>query len=650
MTEVGPIFFPRSKVQMRLFWLAIMSLAAAFRFVNLGQLGLWGDEGYSALSAQAILDYGYPLLPSGGIYPRSLVFLYFEALSVKAFGLNEFALRFPAAIMGLLAILMSYKLSQRLFGKNVALVVVVLMAFSNWEIEFSRNARMYTFFQFFFLLSVYVFYRAYIEGEKRYQWFVIPVWIFTVFVHQLSITLMAILIIPLFLRNIPFKKKWILLPGLILFSVLWVGGNQFQRYLRYGEIPLKQAGNGSGSGGKRPILASPSTDLIEVITTGGGVTLFIFMGLVTLLVLFLVHRSLKSDEYRIEYFYLLLIVGASFFNQIALTLVLLVGYTLIFFKDLQSWKQKPFLIACAICISSFFFWVILGLFQGFELSRILSLTLQYPYLKDRFLKYYLPGWPQEMILASLGMLLLWKSAILYHKEKIIFALLSFIGPVLLLSFANAHDNSARYSFHLFPFLLMFEAYAFVYLSQKYSLKKMVLVPVSVVVLFFVLSDTRLTDLGNVMNRGYGDAFERPIPMSRKSYTFYPDYQSTSQYIKESLSEGDIVVSMRELIPFHYIQKIDYIWTGAENIRFSPLLNDTNAKKISRSGILSLLSNDELQRVWFLSDPFRIAQLEKNEVQDSLSFLANISDCMVYRGHDRKTTVYLISSEKNCLRR
>jgi len=153
-----------------------------------------------------------------------------------------------------------------------------------------------------------------------------------------------------------------------------------------------------------------------------------------------------------------------------------------------------------------------------------------------------------------------------------------------------------------------------------------------------------------MGRDYGDVFERPIPMSRKSYTFYPDYRSTSQYIKKNISDRDIVISMRELIPFYYIQKIDYVWTGAVNIRFAPPLKDTAAKKISRSDILNLLSNNETQRVWLLSDPFRVAKLKKNKVQDSLLFLEQLSDCIVYRGHDGKTIVHLISSERECLQR
>ncbi|MBN4050099.1 hypothetical protein JYT17_00595, partial [Nitrospira defluvii] len=297
----------------------------------------------------------------------------------------------------------------------------------------------------------------------------------------------------------------------------------------------------------------------------------------------------------------------------------------------------------------FFFWLIWGLSQGFHLSKILSLTLQYPYLKDRFLKYYLPGWPLEMLLAGIGGILLWQSVILYRKKESIVALLSFVGPILLLSFANANDNSARYSFHLFPFLLMFEAYALVFIGHHFfANKKMVMIPIFLFVLFFALSDTRLSHLGNIIFRGYGDTFERPIPMSRKSYTFYPDYKSTSNYIKSHLSVGDIVVSMRELIPFYYVQKIDYIWQGTGEVRFSPLLNDTNAKMINHSEITDLLSKDKTQRIWFLSDPFRIAKLKREKDQNALSFLSHISNCIVYRGQDNKTTVHLLVADNNCL--
>jgi len=650
MSEARRFAFSNPKTQMQLFWLVIMAAAAFFRFANLGKLGLWGDEGYAALSAQAILRYGYPRLPSGGIYPRSLFFLYIEALSVRVFGLNEYGLRFPSAVIGLATILMSYKLSSRLLGKSVALAVVVLMAFSNWEIEFSRHARMYIFFQFSFLSSLYVFYRSYFDEKKWAQLAVIPVWAFTVFVHQLSISLAAVLLIPFFIRGLRLKRKCLLFPSLLGLGVLWVLEGRLQSYLRYATASLNPTAGTSSGGFKLPV-AVPPLDLVDALALRSDNLFFAWIGFATALALFLVHKSLKQRKLRIAYLYLILIGGASCFGQIALALLLLVGYTFFFFKDTQSWRQTPFRISCSICIGGLFFWVIAGFSDGLHLRKVLSLILQYPDLRNRFLKYYLPGWPMEMFVASLGMLLLWKSAVLFRKKEVIFILLSFIGPVLMMGFAKAGDNSARYSFHLFPLLLMFEAYAIVYLGKKVIPKRRTqAISIAFLVLFFVRSDTSLAHLESLVGRSYGSSFERPIPMSRKSTTFYPDYKSTSDYIRTNASDGDIIISMRELIPFYYMQKIDYVWTGEIRGYFPPLLGDTRAASISVSKINSLLSAGTSQKLWLLSDPFRVAKLEKIGDELALSFLAQISGCRVYRGQDKKTTVYFMASDNNCLQK
>jgi hypothetical protein len=83
MTETYQFSFSNSKGQMRQFWLVNISIAAIFRFVSLGQYGFWGDEGYSAHSAQGILEYGYPCFSSECLSWHLAIFVSRSAVGKK---------------------------------------------------------------------------------------------------------------------------------------------------------------------------------------------------------------------------------------------------------------------------------------------------------------------------------------------------------------------------------------------------------------------------------------------------------------------------------------------------------------------------------------------------------------------------------------
>src|SRR5690606_16720785 len=113
-----------------------------------GALGFRWDEDLSSLAVRAILDKGVPELPSGMVYLRGGVFLYLMAASASVLGFGELALRLPAALFGIATIPLAFLFGRALFGPRIGLVVAALIAISQWDIEFSRYARMYAPFTF----------------------------------------------------------------------------------------------------------------------------------------------------------------------------------------------------------------------------------------------------------------------------------------------------------------------------------------------------------------------------------------------------------------------------------------------------------------------------------------------------------------------
>ena len=116
-------------------------IAAAFRLYRLGEVPrvLDGDEGRIGFVAQTtvsgLLANPFTLWENFGA-----MYLQFIYLSMRFFGVNAFALRFVPAIGGILAMPSLYLLARWVGGQRIALITIIIFAFSHSHIHFSRIA------------------------------------------------------------------------------------------------------------------------------------------------------------------------------------------------------------------------------------------------------------------------------------------------------------------------------------------------------------------------------------------------------------------------------------------------------------------------------------------------------------------------------
>ncbi len=119
--------------------LAVTLLAAGFRFYRLGGIPriLDGDEGLIGLAAQTtaggLLANPFALWENFGAMYLQLI-----NTSMGFFGVNSFALRLLPAIGGTLAIPSLYLLARQIGGQRIALITILIIAFSHSHIHFSR--------------------------------------------------------------------------------------------------------------------------------------------------------------------------------------------------------------------------------------------------------------------------------------------------------------------------------------------------------------------------------------------------------------------------------------------------------------------------------------------------------------------------------
>ena len=152
-----------SKVCVALLALIIV-LGSFVRFHGLSKLGLAFEEPIHIYAAKGIIENGKPLLPSGREYRRALLFTDTVALSFKLFGINKFAARLPSVIFNIFSIILIYFAGSFFFDRKTGLVAALLMALIPFEIVWARTCRMYSMYQFFYLCSVFSFYKGF-EGK-----------------------------------------------------------------------------------------------------------------------------------------------------------------------------------------------------------------------------------------------------------------------------------------------------------------------------------------------------------------------------------------------------------------------------------------------------------------------------------------------------
>ncbi len=147
----GPLEPPVS----RRTWIALGALSLAALALRLWRIdtSLWVDEVITAVY--------FVRLPFTGIvssFPNQnqhLLYSLAAHASVSLFGESSFALRLPAALMGVASVPALYLLGRRVAGEITALAAAALLTFSYHHVWFSQNARGYTGLLLFSILGTW---------------------------------------------------------------------------------------------------------------------------------------------------------------------------------------------------------------------------------------------------------------------------------------------------------------------------------------------------------------------------------------------------------------------------------------------------------------------------------------------------------------
>jgi len=241
--------------------LLLLVMGGTVLLLNLGGRDLWEpDETRYAVIAKEMRESGNWILPhlNGQIYAeKPPLFFWLVNLSTSLFGNTEFANRLPSALAGLITVLVTFLLGERLFNANVGFLSGLVLANSFFFPQISRWMMLDSLFTLFSLLTVLFFYQGYKKDEGRRLHYLLAGMFMGLGV--LTKGPIAYLPIPVFLILGFFEKDvkrfWNrdLLWGFLLslaVALIWVipacltGGEDYARKILFGQAVGRLAGNG----------------------------------------------------------------------------------------------------------------------------------------------------------------------------------------------------------------------------------------------------------------------------------------------------------------------------------------------------------------------------------------------------------------------
>ncbi len=210
----------------------ILSTILRLGYLNISPPSLYSDEADQGYNAYSILKTGKD--EHGVLLPISLrsfgdwkppIETYLMIPFIWSLGLNEYSVRTPSSLLGVLSILLIYLVVRKIFDnyqykEKLSLLSAFLISFSPWHLHQSRSAMLVMIALFYFVLGLYCF----ILGLKKRGLLYVSItsFIFSIYSYYGMRVIVPIFCLFLFIyfRNELLKLKRVFLYGSILGMVL----------------------------------------------------------------------------------------------------------------------------------------------------------------------------------------------------------------------------------------------------------------------------------------------------------------------------------------------------------------------------------------------------------------------------------------------
>ena len=634
----------------KIFWLAaLLTVVAAIpRLYNLGELGFYMDEETTAFASRSMAESGKPRMPSGMPYYRAVSQTWLNSLSVGIFGVEEeISYRLPSALFGILTVPLLFVLARPYVGVPIAFLAALLLAFSEWHIITSRQARMYAPLLFFYIAFAFSVLR-WAQNDKLRN-IVVSAALFAAAVsfHGLGIFAVFIPLVTLFVAGYSSTPQY----KLILFSIVsGLAAYFYSQFVGNPYLAWREA---------HSIMPATSVAVIDILSILSGNILLIGQGAVGFLLGIWLGRTSKfqdfenAREFRIACRYSLAVLFGCFATtghlhgaMLAMILLLLLYPGSLFDFLKQAYKPIAAITLLAIIVS------LLTMAKSGVIPGV-KLLFTFPY----------PNWG-ELNGISTGVTLLFIISMLYlaitkkddDKRAVINLLIIGIFPIILVGVFKKWA-AVRYVMEAYPFMLILSAYVL------FTFTSVVLKRFSVTKLYPAVCITYVIGLSGILGGHgllhayeagtvrYGDSLNKAAFV----FSFYPDHKSPGEFVAAHRKDNDIVIAEDVLTQYWYAGKMDY-WLrryGSESGGVFMYKGDDNKlhdiyvdSVVITSEILSEIERIDSRRIWLITsgEIFGDHDLYLTEEQRLWRMKVESSYKPVFTGKDNVTKVFCLNCE------
>jgi 4-amino-4-deoxy-L-arabinose transferase-like glycosyltransferase len=152
----------------------MLILASTLLFLPfLGSVHLfdWDEINFAEASREMLITHNYsiPQINFQPFWEKPPLFFWLQVISMKIFGINEFASRFPNAVCGLCTMLILFRLGKKLLNEQFGLIWVLVYVGSLLPQFYFKSGIIDPWFNLFIFLSVYQFfaYTDLADNRKR---------------------------------------------------------------------------------------------------------------------------------------------------------------------------------------------------------------------------------------------------------------------------------------------------------------------------------------------------------------------------------------------------------------------------------------------------------------------------------------------------
>ena len=147
-------------------------LAGSLLFLPfLGKVALfdWDEINFAEIAREMIVtgDYLNVQINYQPFWEKPPLFIWMQVLSMKLFGVNEFAARFPNALGGIITLLILFEMGRKLYDHRMGLLWAMVYAGSVLPFFYFKSGIIDPWFNLFIFIGIYFFFKFQIPNSKH---------------------------------------------------------------------------------------------------------------------------------------------------------------------------------------------------------------------------------------------------------------------------------------------------------------------------------------------------------------------------------------------------------------------------------------------------------------------------------------------------